>query len=154
MFRLARQVGIPAVLDAEAPFDGLEETLALATHVAFSAPGLAAYTGLTDHAEALRSAAQHLDAWFCVTDGARGAWYRRGEEAGHVSAIRVDAVDTLGAGDVWHGAFALAIGEGRSEVDATPFANAAAALKCRNGTGWQAIAGRNDTLALAAAGGN
>jgi sulfofructose kinase len=40
------------------------------------------------------------------------------------------AVDTLGAGDVWHGAFALALAEGRPERQAVRFASAAAALKC------------------------
>jgi len=45
-------------------------------------------------------------------------------------AFAVRAVDTLGAGDVFHGAFALAIGEGMPERRAVRFANAAAALKC------------------------
>ena len=39
-------------------------------------------------------------------------------------------VDTLGAGDVFHGAFALAITEARSCGEALRFASAAAALKC------------------------
>jgi sugar/nucleoside kinase (ribokinase family) len=39
-------------------------------------------------------------------------------------------VDTLGAGDVFHGAFALAITEGQELREALRFASAAAALKC------------------------
>ena len=42
----------------------------------------------------------------------------------------VEAVDTLGAGDIFHGAFALALAEGRDEVAAMRFGAAAAALKC------------------------
>jgi sulfofructose kinase len=42
----------------------------------------------------------------------------------------VSAIDTLAAGDVFHGAFTLAIGEGRDVTGAARFANAAAALKC------------------------
>ncbi|MBY0421395.1 MAG: hypothetical protein K2Q06_03755, partial [Parvularculaceae bacterium] len=39
------------------------------------------------------------------------------------------AVDTLGAGDVWHGAFALALAERKTEDDSVRFASAAAAIK-------------------------
>ena len=45
-------------------------------------------------------------------------------------AIPVTAVDTLAAGDVFHGAFALAIARRQSEREALAFASAAAALKC------------------------
>jgi sulfofructose kinase len=42
----------------------------------------------------------------------------------------VEAIDTLGAGDTFHGAFALALAEGRDAVAAMRFAAAAAAVKC------------------------
>jgi sugar/nucleoside kinase (ribokinase family) len=42
----------------------------------------------------------------------------------------VDAVDTLAAGDVFHGAFALALLEGGDPLQALRFAAAAAAIKC------------------------
>ena len=45
-------------------------------------------------------------------------------------AFPVHTVDTLGAGDVFHGAFTLAITEGQPLQDALRFASAAAALKC------------------------
>ena len=44
--------------------------------------------------------------------------------------FKVDAVDTLAAGDVFHAGFALALAEGRDEVAAMRFGAAAAALKC------------------------
>jgi sulfofructose kinase len=65
-----------------------------------------------------------------VTDGARGVWHWNGREAVHTPAFAVTVVDTLAAGDVWHGAFALALAEGMPEQPAIRFANAAAALKC------------------------
>jgi sulfofructose kinase len=65
-----------------------------------------------------------------VTAGARacsGSTTARGRAPpGHAIA----AVDTLGPGDIFHAAFALALAEGRGEADATRFGNAAAALKC------------------------
>ena len=42
----------------------------------------------------------------------------------------VEAVDTLGAGDSFHGGFALALAEGRDEIAAMRIGAAAAALKC------------------------
>ena len=45
-------------------------------------------------------------------------------------AFTVHAVDTLGAGDIFHGAFTLAIAEGQAVEAAIRFASAAAALKC------------------------
>ena len=45
-------------------------------------------------------------------------------------AFPVHTVDTLGAGDVFHGAFALAITEKQELRQALRFASAAAALKC------------------------
>jgi sulfofructose kinase len=119
---LARARGIPGVLDAEAPID--RALLSAASHVAFSRQGLASVSfGAPDAA----LAALDLAAWACVTDGADGVYVRGGAR---IPAPRVAAVDTLGAGDVWHGAFALRLAEGADETEAIRFANAAAALKC------------------------
>ena len=50
--------------------------------------------------------------------------------------VAVEAVDTLAAGDVFHGAFALALAERMEETQALRFAAASAALKCtRHGGG-------------------
>jgi sugar/nucleoside kinase (ribokinase family) len=65
-----------------------------------------------------------------VTLGAEGLLWLEGDREHRAAAPRVSAIDTLAAGDVFHGAFALAIGEGNTVVGAARFANAAAALKC------------------------
>jgi sulfofructose kinase len=57
--------------------------------------------------------------------------YTDGGALARAPAFRVDVVDTLGAGDVWHGAFALALAEGSDEPTAIRLASAAAALKVR-----------------------
>jgi sugar/nucleoside kinase (ribokinase family) len=48
----------------------------------------------------------------------------------HVPAPRIQAVDTLGAGDVWHGAFAWGLVKGLPMRDIVQWANLAAAMKC------------------------
>jgi ribokinase len=45
-----------------------------------------------------------------------------------IAGFAVDTVDTTGAGDIFNGAFAVALTEGKAVTDAAQFANAAAAL--------------------------
>jgi ribokinase len=63
-----------------------------------------------------------------LTMGARGAYLAdiRGQQL--VPGFKVKAVDTTGAGDIFNGAFGVALAEGKALRDAVRFANAAAAL--------------------------
>lgn len=126
----SHRMGIPGIVDAEAPIGDAEKAMMLATHVAFSAQGLRAYTGCDNLEDGLKSASSGLQAWLCVTDGENGVLIREEGKTRQIAAFSVDSVDTLGAGDVWHGAFALRIGEGAGEDEAVRFANAVAAIKC------------------------
>jgi len=63
-----------------------------------------------------------------VTLGARGAFVAAASVRELVSGFRVKAVDTTAAGDVFNGALAVALGEGRTLLEAVRFANAAAAI--------------------------
>ena len=126
---LARDKGVPGVLDADRkpPHPAL---LATASHVAFSAQALREVTGEPDPRQALAKAAQGLDTWLAVTLGKDGVLFQENGAIVHSPAFAVETVDTLGAGDVWHGAFALALAEGKPEREAVRFGSAAAALKC------------------------
>jgi sulfofructose kinase len=126
----ARDRGIPGILDAEAPVREAGEALRLASHVAFSAQGLRDLTGIENLDAALAAARDETGAWVCVTDGAAGVTFFEHGTLAHEPAFAVEVVDTLGAGDVWHGAFALALGEGEDPRAAIRFASAVAALKC------------------------
>jgi ribokinase len=63
-----------------------------------------------------------------VTLGARGAWVADASSQELVPAFPAEPVDTTGAGDVFNGALAVALGEGRPLLEAVRFANAAAAI--------------------------
>jgi len=139
MMRRARARGLATVLDAEPPVKAAEDAVSASSHIAFSRDGLAEWSGTDDLDQGLAIAASATGAFVCVTDGANGVRFRRGRENGHSPSFVVDPVDTLGAGDVWHGAFALALAEGRRETDAIRFATAAAALKCTQFGGRAAI---------------
>ncbi len=125
----AKSAGLPAVLDADRPVPGDGDLLALATHVAFSVDGLADLSGHRDPVRGLEAVGAGIPGWCCVTAGARGVFVRRGGQIMLHPGFAVPVVDTLGAGDVWHGAFALALAEGMGEDAAVRFASAAAALK-------------------------
>lgn len=139
----ARDAGRPGVLDAEAPVADAGEALRAASHVAFSEQGLADWAGSDDMETALARAATTLGGWVCVTRGADPVLVHDGAGLHRVPAFAVEAVDTLGAGDVWHGAFALFLAEGLAADEAVRRANAVAALKTSTFGGRRALPDRN-----------
>jgi sugar/nucleoside kinase (ribokinase family) len=102
----------------------------MCSHVVFSHEGLTATAEKTDLAEGLLAVRAHTPSFLGVTNGADDMHWLESDHVRRMASFRVNAVDTLGAGDVFHGAFALALAEGRTEADAMRFASAAAALKC------------------------
>ena len=127
----ARLAGIPAILDADVATDEtLGLLLPLATHIVASEPAARRVTGIADTAGAVTELAQRYDAFVAVTAGPEGVyWYDRGRVE-HVVAPSVIARDTLAAGDVFHGAFALGLVEGMPIDAIMAFAATAAAIKC------------------------
>jgi sugar/nucleoside kinase (ribokinase family) len=131
--RAAREAGVPSILDGEAAPPGVLARLAgLARQIVFSQPGLAHYAETEDRAEGLRRALLRSGADLVgVTAGADGFYWLEDGAVRHVPSLPVEAVDTLAAGDVFHGAYGLALAEGKSVAEAGRFACVAAALKCR-----------------------
>lgn len=146
----ARARGIAVVLDADGPLPIDDELFRIATHVVFSSEGLRGTTGLDDLAAALTRMAAASRAFLAVTRGAQDILWR-GQGALRTSPVfAVDAIDTLAAGDVFHGAFALALAERKDEIAAMRFAAAAAALKCTRLGGSAAAPQRAEVEALLA----
>ncbi len=149
--KAARERGVPGILDAEATVQEAEEAVTLATHIAFSAAGVRAFAGINDPIEGLSHARTRTGAWVAFTDGAGGVRFFDGDRLCHMPAFAVKVIDSLGAGDVWHGAFALALAEGRGEAEAIRFANAVAAIKCTRFGGRRGTPDRRETEAFLAA---
>lgn len=63
-----------------------------------------------------------------ITMGSAGAYVATKETKQLVPAFKVKAIDTVAAGDVFNGALAVALAEEKSMIEATRFANAAAAI--------------------------
>lgn len=127
----ARKAGVPGMVDGDvAPLAALQRLVPLASHAVFSDAGLLIYARDNDVEAALVAVGKDHQGHVGASCGADGyAWY----EDGHVHRVpapRVDVVDTLAAGDVFHGAFALALLEGKDIRAAARFACVAASLKC------------------------
>ncbi|WP_316976863.1 PfkB family carbohydrate kinase [Shumkonia mesophila] len=151
VLRRARADGRIAVLDGDTTPDAAVKGLApLASHVAFSQGGLQQFSGVADPETGLCIAEQRLEGWLCVTLGADGCMVIEDGVIQLVPGFRVEAIDTTGAGDVFHGAFAVALAERRTEMDAVRFAGAAAALKCTRFGGRSGIPGRSQVDRLLA----
>ena len=139
----ARARGVPSVLDADVgDAAALARLVPLADHVVFSQLGLAEFTGEVDPAQGLRKAAAAAPGLMAVTLGEQGSLFLMNGALQALPAFGVRAVDTNGAGDVFHGAYTLALAEGRAPLAAARFAAAAAALKCAAGGGWDSVPGR------------
>lgn len=133
----AKLHNIPGVVDAESPVS--EAVMDLATHIAFSRQGLSQFSSTDSVKDGLQVAAKRFPAWVCVTDGENGTHVWSKGRVLTLKAPQVNAIDTLGAGDVWHGSFTLQLAKGVNELNAVEFANTAAAIKCtRSGGGWSA----------------
>lgn len=130
--RAARAVGIPGVLDFdEAPRGPIDLMLTTPTHIIFSAPALASVSGELDPGKGLKIVRSRTDSWIAVTLGSDGVlWLDEADDLRTTPAFDVDAIDTLGAGDVFHGAFALGLAEKRPIEEVIRRASAVAALKC------------------------
>jgi sugar/nucleoside kinase (ribokinase family) len=131
----AVEAGIPAILDGDVAPDGVIEVLApAATHIVFSQPAAERLAGTDDLAQAtLRLKEMFSHAFICVTAGENGCYWFDDErgQLRWMPAMKIDAVDTLAAGDIFHGAFALAIAAGKQPEHAIRMSSIAAALKCQ-----------------------
>ncbi|MBE7417672.1 MAG: sugar kinase [Ideonella sp.] len=128
---------VTTVLDVDvAPAADLQQLVALTQWAVFSEAGLAAFAPGVGAREGLRRALAGGCEVAMVTRGGRPVWWqRRGAALRRLAVPQVAAIDTTGAGDVFHAALALAVGEGRDERAAVAFAATAAALKCLGGPG-------------------
>jgi sulfofructose kinase len=122
---------IPVVVDIDRQMSRSEGMLTAASHLVFSSEQLQETAGVPDDGEALKKMARLTPAFLAATRGPRGTiWLDENGGLQETPAFPVHTVDTLGAGDVFHGAFTVALTEGMDLRQALRFASAAAALKC------------------------
>jgi sulfofructose kinase len=145
----ATRRGIPVIVDVDRAMSLREGLLTASSHLVFSSEPLQETAGVADDGEALKKIAKLTPSFLAGTRGALGTiWLDEHGTLQQTPAFPVHTVDTLGAGDVFHGAFALAITEDQDLRTALKFASAAAALKCTRFGGAFAAPQRAEVEAL------
>jgi sulfofructose kinase len=126
----ARQRKVPIVLDADRTTVRDDPLFRIASHVIFSAECLRATAGKTDLAQGLECIAGNNNAFLAVSNGPDDILVLDQGSIRAVPVFEIRCVDSLAAGDLLHGGFALALAEGQDETNALRFGAAVAAIKC------------------------
>lgn len=130
--RIAREAGVTTVLDGGTFRDKTADLLPFIDHLVVSEKFALKAAGGEDPRRALEKLLNHGAKAVTVTVGERGSYTLScdGEEF-HQSAFPVDAVDTTGCGDVFHGGYIYGLLQGWELRRTVRFAAACAALKTR-----------------------
>jgi sulfofructose kinase len=123
----ARQDNIPTVLDAGSVHEGTLALMKKVDYLVCSEKFAIQYAG-NEHI-ALSQLAE-LAPGVVITLGERGLIWQRGNEQGTLPAYPITPIDTTGAGDAFHGAFAAALAVGMDWQSLLRYASAAGALCC------------------------
>jgi sulfofructose kinase len=146
--QVAQQAGIPVVLDADTHRPELEPLLRSVDFPLVSESFAESFCGSGQLHACLRELQARGARLAAVTRGGRGVVAASGEDVIEVPGFAVDARDTTGAGDVFHGAFAWALLAGWGAVAALQAACAAAALNCRRPGAQGGIPDRSELTAF------
>jgi sugar/nucleoside kinase (ribokinase family) len=151
--RKAKQLGVPIVADIEGRRESCRAMLPLIDHLIVSEEFARWATNVDDLATACATLAGDRRAATIVTAGSAGCYLATASrpKPQHLPAFLVNATDTNGCGDTFHGAYALALARQLSPKDAALFATAAAALKASGKGGWSSLPTAQEVRAFLAA---
>lgn len=138
--KLARSKGVKVLYDCGGLYEGVEKLLC---HTDIMIPSEEFSLGHTGCKSAEEAAKKLFETYHpevvVITQGSRGGILYDGKTVTAYPAFRVNAVDSNGAGDVFHGAFAAGVTKGYDYLKCCYFASAVSALKC-TGVGARASA--------------
>jgi sugar/nucleoside kinase (ribokinase family) len=121
--------GTPVVLDGGSWKEGTEELLASVTMAICSADFRP--PGCSNEEKTIRYLKQRGVKHVALTRGADPVLFESGTSSGTLRVPQVDAVDTMGAGDIFHGAFCFFVSIGHGFVEALAEAAQLASESCR-----------------------
>jgi sulfofructose kinase len=127
----AHAARMPVLADLETLRPGTDELLPLVDVLIAAEEFAPDFTGSADSNAALQVLQERCGGGIVIeTRGALGALVLIEGRVRHIPAFAIEARDTTGAGDVFHGAFAVACLLGLALIDAIEFSHAVAAMKC------------------------
>lgn len=129
--KIAKENGTKVLYDAGGLYEGVENLLPYADILIPSEEFALGHTGEKTAEDAAKVLFEKYSPEVVViTQGKEGGIIFNGEKTEKYPAFLVDAVDSNGSGDVFHGAFAFAITNKMSYNKACVFSSAVSALKC------------------------
>jgi sulfofructose kinase len=142
----AREKGVVSITDlSQRNFHPrIREYLSLIDYPILPELYLKTYFRLDNPLEAGKRMFQPSNKALIVTCGDMGAHIITAEGCDFVPAFKITPVDTTGAGDVFHGAFAFALWKGYGLREAVTFSSAVSALKCTKMGGQSGIPDFNE----------
>ncbi len=126
----AQQEGIAVVADLDRVEGNSKSLIGRVDFLIASAGFPSELTGIDDPEASLLALRGHCPGFLAVTIGAAGATAVLGSRCVRFPGFKVRAVDTTGAGDIFHGAFIYGLLRNWPLASIMSFANAAAALNC------------------------
>jgi sugar/nucleoside kinase (ribokinase family) len=128
----AREEGIPTVIDLDKIEPLTPELIRVIDFLVTSSRFPTLFTGIPDREKALIELQRLTSGFLCATLGPEGVIALVDGEILRVKGFEVKVVDTTGAGDVFHAGFIYGLLQNWEAVEILRFANAVAALKCRD----------------------
>ena len=151
--KLARKAGVPVVADLDTVYKKVEQLFPLIDYLIASANFLPAVTGHNDPFRVLEYMAREYKIRAPgMTLGRDGALVYSEGRLYYSPGFVVETVDTTGAGDIFHGAFAYGLLQGWPIEQTLDFSNAMAGLNCTRVGARGGIATRAEAEKLMATG--
>jgi len=125
----AKTNNIPTVLDAGSLHQGTKDLAGAVDYLVASVKFAVQFTGADSPQSALQIMQETADC-IVITMGESGLIWSKNGEAGSMKAFTVDAIDSTGAGDAFHGAFAYGLSSGMNWHALLRYASATGALTC------------------------
>lgn len=125
--RELRAQSIPAVLDAGSLHEGTKALMGMVDYLVCSEKFALQVAETVDQALHLLS---EVAPAVVITLSERGLVWKKHGEQGALPAFAITSIDSTGAGDAFHGAFAAAVATGRDWAATLRYASAAGALCC------------------------
>ena len=128
---MGREAGIPSCADLSRIDEGTMPFIERLDVLIVPEECARGFAGGDDYAAGAAAMQKLGPSTVVVTLGPAGCLVRDGDHVSHQGAFAVEAVDTTGAGDAFHGAYAYAMARRWTSQQSVVFASAVAALKCR-----------------------
>lgn len=129
--KIAKESGTKVLYDAGGLYDNVDKLLPFADILIPSEEFALGHTGTkTAEAAAKRLFDTYSPEIVVITQGVKGGIIYDGNEVKSYPSFEVKAIDSNGAGDVFHGAFAFSVSVGYNYYESCVFSSAVSALKC------------------------